>query len=412
MTRNILIVGRRFRGLTDYLTDHGFDYCLLADTALKVPAGARSLPCDFSAESSIIEAVDSIGKSVQIDGVMAIYENYILPAALAAEYLGLPGLPAAAARACTDKELMRELFAKASEPISPDFMVVSSVPELKKFAARHSFPLILKPANLAKSLLVTKSRTMKELLANYRSTAEQIDAVYEKYAPHRQPKLLVEEFLEGSIHSVDAFVGSDGKPQVLEQVVDYQTGYDVGYDDNFHYSRVLPSRLSAKDIAAIRRAATLGCRSLGIKNSPAHIEIILTKDGPKIVEIGARNGGYRERMHSAANGIDITRNAIRLALGESADVQASRHDNCAVLELFPKINGLFERISHQDELMKLPSLAYFNCKAKPGQLVGKSAQGHKMCAAIMLHNSSARQFAKDLEFVNRHVYVVTSESPG
>lgn len=412
MTATILIVGKSFRRLTDYLTEQGFDYRVLADALRQEKPSEKRIACDFSSTESMLETVDSLEKTVHLNGVITIYEKYILPAAKIAEHLNLPGLPVSAAEACTDKDLMRRLFAKSTESISPDFAVVDSVKDIKEFAETHSFPLILKPANLAKSLLVTKNHDLSELLKNYELAASQLDMVYQKYAPNRTPKLLVEEFLEGSIHSVDAFVGADGEPKVLEQVVDYQTGYDVGYDDNFHYSRLLPSKLPVESVAAIRHAASVGCRSLGMKNSPAHIEVILTKNGPKIVEIGARNGGYRERMHSAANGIDIVGNAIRLALGETVDIQAQRNDCCAVLELFPKINGVFSHISRQAELLKLPSLAYFNCKAKPGQQIGKSAQGHKMSAVIMLHSSDKQKFDKDLEFVNRHVYVVTTGAIG
>lgn len=407
MDHNILVVGKLFKRLTTYITNCDCNYYGLIDTASRSLIDSRCVECDFSSEESYLKAAEVLNQTVRIDGVVATYENYILPAAQIAKHLGLPGLPVSAARACTDKEIMRDLFAKAPIHISPDFTVIKSVNELQKFADSHEFPLILKPANLAKSLLVTKNNDLTELLENYETTISQVDEVYRKYAPHRKPKLLVEEFLDGSIHSVDAFIGPDGEPRVLEQVVDYQTGYDIGYDDNFHYSRLLPSKLAPKVIEDIRKVAALGCRSLGMKNSAAHIEIILTKNGPKLVEIGARNGGYRERMHGLANGIDIIGASLDVAVGRQFNISAVRNDPCAVLELFPKFSGEFSHISNQQKLEKLPSLAYFNLKVKPGSLVGKAANGHKMCAVIMLHNQNKEQFKNDLEFVNKHVYVET-----
>lgn len=408
MTQNILIVGKVFRRLTNYLTDHGFEYCVLADSKIAKRLESDGVICDFSNQENYLKAAEKLGKIRKINAVISTYENYILPAAQIAEHLNLPGLPINAAIACTDKQKMRELFANCSENISPEFKVVENIKDLQDFAKKHSFPLILKPANLAKSLLVTKNHDLTELLENYETTISQIDEVYRKYAPHSTPKILIEEFLEGSIHSVDAFIGQDGDPLVLEQVVDYQTGYDVGFDDNFHYSRLLPSKLPQKIINDVRRVAKLGCKSLGMKNTPAHIEIILTKNGPKIVEIGARNGGYRERMHSLANGIDITGTALNVALGKPFNIIAQKNEPCAVLELFPKISGEFSHLSHQQELEKLPSLSYFNLKAKPGEIVGKSSKGHKMCAVITLHNKNTEQFNHDLEFVNKNVYVVTN----
>lgn len=406
---HVLIIGKKFSTLTNYLIENGHKYTFLQDVAAtKFPDKKfkHRIVADFSRKQSLLEVVDSL--TTKPDAVISTYENYILPAAWITEHLGLPGLPVATAEACTDKFLMRTLFATASEKISPDFATVSSTAELYQFAVDHNFPLILKPANLAKSLLVTKSSTMEELLANYEKSVNLLQTTYKKYAPNRQPKLIIEEFLDGSIHSVDAFVDGEGMPTVLEQIVDYQTGYDIGYDDNFHYSRILPSALSADHAAALRHCAVIGIQVLGMKNSAAHVEIIMTKDGPRIVEIGARNGGYRERMHKLANGIDITGIALDVALGKPPIVKVTRNDACAVLELFPSIFGTFAGISHQADLSSLTSLYYANIKAKKGMLVGKSADGYKMCAVIILHNKDKAQFETDLKYINQFVAVVTN----
>ena len=405
---HLLIIGQKFSTLTQYLVDHEHTYTFLQDvTKTKFPDKKfkNRVLADFSSKESLLEAVSTL--KTKPDGVIATYENYILPSAWIAEYLGLPGMPLTAAEACTDKYLMRSLFDKAPEKVSPAFSVVESEDDVRAFAEAHSFPIILKPANLAKSLLVTKNHSLEELLENYKKSMQLIAGIYKKYAANRQPKLIIEEFLEGSIHSVDAFVGSDGEPQVLEQVVDYQTGYDIGFDDNFHYSRLLPSTLSDKDQAALRHCAAVGIKALGMKNSPAHVEIIMTKEGPRIVEIGARNGGYRERMHALANGIDITGAALSLSLGQTPNVTSTRNDSCAVLELFPKVPGVFESLTHYEELQNLASLNYVGVKAKEGNYIGKSADGYKMAAVIILHNQDAAVFKQDLEYINEFVSVKT-----
>jgi len=405
-----LIVGTSFHTLRHYILDHGDEYVVLADlNKVKNPTKKlkRRVVCDFSSESTIFTALKSVTKKHKVDAVIATYENYISAASFIAEQLGLPGIPQSAAKACTDKSLMRTLFAKSRHKISPDFMVVNDFSDIELFVKNHEFPLILKPANLAKSLLVTKNDNLEQLKANYLKTKNSIGDVYNKYAPHQTPKLIIEEFMTGPIFSVDAFVDSSGKPHVLEQVVDYQTGHDIGYDDNFHYSRTVPSKLNKRDIDSIRKTAVWGCQALGMKSSPAHIEIILTKNGPKIVEIGARNGGYRERMHGLANDIDITGNALKTALGQQPDIRSSKNESCAVLELFPKTPGVYAGVENEDKLLKLKSLNYFSVKAKLNDRVGKSSDGHKMCAVIILHNENASQFKKDLDFVNKNVYVAT-----
>ena len=403
----ILIVGREFGGLINRLKEEGHEYIILRDRKLKKLGREQDhyVMGDFSSLETIIDSLS--GLPWQPDAVMVIYENYVLPAAYITDYYELPGMPIAAAEACTDKYIMRSRFAEAPEKISPDFAEVDSLEDVLTFAEAHSFPLIMKPANLAKSLLVTKSSDLEELKANYARTVEHIAAIYEKYAPDRQPKIVIEEFLKGSVHSVDAFVDKDGTPHVMKEIVDYQTGYDVGYDDNFHYSRLLPSKLSADDQQAFLRCAELGCRALGMKSSPAHIEIIMTAAGPRIVEIGARNGGYRERMYRMANGIDLTGNAIKIALGQQPEITAVKNEPVAVLELFPMTPGKFVKLAEEDALSQLPSLEYLSIKPEVGQFIGKSSDGYKMAAVVILHHSDSAQFEKDLDFVNKNVRVIT-----
>jgi len=408
---HILIVGKKFSGLSNKILEKGYTYTVLQDRlATKTPDAKlkNRVVTDFSNIDFILSSVDELNRTKKIDAVITVYESYILPTTQIGQHLGVAHLPIDAAEACTDKFLMRSLFAKAPEKISPGFDIVSSKEDLINFANSHSFPLILKPANLAKSLLVTKSDTLEELLDNYAKSMQNIQSVYQEYAPNRTPKLIVEEYLDGHIHSVDAFIDSEGNPFILNEIVDYQTGYDIGYHDNFHYSRILPSKLSQADQDALRHCAEIGARALGMKNSPAHIEIIVTKDGPRIVEIGARNGGYRERMHRLANDIDILGSALDLALGITPRIVAKSNNPVAVLELFPKNPGNFVGVHNESELRQLPSLEYLSIKPTTGKFVGKAGDGYKMCAVVILANKDTEQFNKDLEFVNSSVFIETA----
>lgn len=405
--KHILIVGREFSSLTNYLEEQGYTYTYLQDIRFakdQAEYNENHIMVDFSDNKFVHEALSQIKKPV--DGVTTIfYENYIVITAWIAKQLGLPGMPIESAEACTDKYLMRQRFSTAPAQISPDFKLITSRQDILDFSSTHSFPLIIKPTNLVKSLLVTKSNSTKELRDNYLKSLDMLDSIYKKYAPNRTPQLLIEEFLEGSIHSVDALVDSNGNPLVLDQVVDYQTGYDIGYDDNFHYSRIIPSKLSLDDQKKLRDCAVMGIKALGMKSSPAHVEIIMTKNGPRIVEIGARTGGYRDRMHSIANGFSLIDACISLAIGEKPSIKTTRNDSVAVLEFFPKFDGIFKDLKHEKELRKLSSTYYVSIKALPGDNIGKSSNGYKAAAIVILHNADKKQFDKDLAYVNKNVFI-------
>lgn len=407
----ILIVGKSFSGVTKRLKSAGHDYIILKDRREAANTGKRLkrvVFADFSSKESILVGVDAI--KLPIDGVLVIYENYVLSAAWIAEHLGLPGMPPAAALACTDKWIMRQALATAPEPLNPDFAIVNSETDLIVFAKNHSFPLMLKPANLVKSLLITKNDGLEELLANYRQMTDVIGQVYATYAQDREPTIIVEEFLKGSMHTVAGFADQHGEPHIVQEVVDLQLAREIGFNDNFLYCRQLPSKLPDATQAALRRTAALGIRALGMKSSPAHVELIMTPDGPRIVEIGARNGGYRERMYDLANGLDLVQESIRIALGAAPVMQATKRDACAVLELFPYQKGVFKGITHLEKVRALPSCTYVSVKAAPGATVGKAADGFKRCAVIMLHSQNHTQLQADLTYINEHVKVVTEQT--
>lgn len=409
--KTVLIVGKNFTGLKSKLIELDYKYIVLKDVKTVKNTNIKlkhTIYANFSNKQSLLKTVDEItSKGQHIDGVITIYENYVKHTAIIAAHLKLPGMPVDAATACTDKYIMRTLFSSARKKISPAFAEISNIKDLIEFADSHSFPLILKPTNLAKSLLVTKNNNLSELKHNYSNTIIKADSVYKKYAPNSQPKIIVEEFMEGPIFSVDAFVDKDGTPHVLANVVDYETGYDIGFDDNFHYSRTIPSKLPDSRIQQIREVAKIGCQALNMQSSPAHIEVILTKNGPMIVEIGARNGGYRDRMHGGANGIDIIGNAIKLCLDELPIIKPTTNYYCSVLELFPKTPGIFTEISNIDALKNLDSLVYFAIKQNIDEYVGKSSDGYKMCAIIILKHNNKKMFYDNLAYINKNIAVIT-----
>ncbi len=213
--------------------------------------------------------------------------------------------------------------------------------------------------------------------------------------------------MEGSVHSVDAFIGQNGEPHILKQIVDYETGYDIGKSENYHYSRRLPSRLPYGVQAQMIEVASEGVKALGMKNSPAHIELILTNAGPKIVEIGARIGGYRTQMHSFANDIDMIAAALDIAEGRPVDIETKTEKCCAVIEIFPDKAGEFVEVSGLEKLLKLPCLIRCRVVPKPGAKVGLSSEGHKASVIVMLGGEDKDSFDKDYDFVKKNVEVIT-----
>ncbi len=337
------------------------------------------IPLDFSGTVPLSEQLKA-HTDITIDGLYCLYENYILAKAEIARFFDLPALSIDAARKSTDKNLMRAAFTAADPRITPRYSVVTSEAEALSFASTATYPLMLKPTNLVKSLLVTRCDNEAELVANFRYAAQSIAGLYEKYHIYgREPQLILEEFITGQLCSVAAIVDQAGKPHFCDGIVGLTTANDIGIQDSYLYERLLPATYEKSLEQQIFSVAEAGIAALGLQSSPAHVELIHNDNKVKIVEIGARTGGYRTDMYLDSYGINLLEQELRVAIGQLPDLTGTWNGYSSVTELFPETEGVFGGITGDYDRA---NFTYFNIKAKPGQPVGPAKQGYKAAAII------------------------------
>ncbi|HSH17846.1 MAG TPA: ATP-grasp domain-containing protein [Candidatus Saccharimonadales bacterium] len=401
------IVGKTFSEFRQYLETRGTTYGIFWDQTLELPqeVTAPVVRLNFSQAETITVQLQEYPELDVSAIIVAGYENYVLPAAYIAAFYGVPGPSPQAALAATDKAVMRQMFLDYDTAISPQYAAVSDWHDVVSFMKNHEFPVVLKPASLMKSLLITKSSSMTELQENYEETARQIQKLYRKYSVGQVPKIIIEEFLEGSMHTVAGFADANGQPLLIPGVVDCITGQQIGHDDNFLYARTLPTRLPAAEQERIMHVAAEGIQALGLRSCPAHVELMLTKTGPKIIEIGARIGGYRPRMYEYAYGIDLQAIMLAIARGEIPQITPTLNRSISVFELFPDTEGPYEALSNEAQLSSLPSLRRLSIKPDKGQIIGRSSRGYKAAAVVILGHDDSAQLQKDSDFIRSQVRV-------
>ncbi|HSH55731.1 MAG TPA: ATP-grasp domain-containing protein [Candidatus Limnocylindrales bacterium] len=403
------IVGKLFPNFSDYLNTHNIPYGVMWDVSLPVPASYNMplIKLDFSHPETLGAQIARISPPAPIRAItVAGYENYVVPAAYIAQALRLTGLTISAAQAATDKLKMRAAFSQSCPHFSSAYSSVESWQDIERFIATNDFPVMLKPASLMKSLLVTRNDSIDQLHTNYKNLYQHLDEMYAKYHVATEPRIIIESFLAGSMHTVAGFVDKTGYSLLIPQIVDCLTAGDIGVRDTYLFSRQLPTTCSTTQQHTIMQAARAGVKALELTNTPVHIEIMLTPAGPKIIEIGARIGGYRARMYQHALGYDLYKAAIDTAYGKSVEVIPQRPACCAALELFPDKQGLFIGIENEHKLQQLPSLRHFSLKCRKGQHIGIASQGYKAAAVIMLVHDSRKQLDLDIQMVRQSVKVL------
>ena len=411
--KNIYVIGKPFLEQTKSLLDMKVVPHILIDKKyLGVKFKGMNLfktvhYLDFSSKKKLLSDLEKL--DLKIDGLICLYENYLVPKAWIENFYGLSGSEAIeVAEDMTDKLRMREKFEKYDSSLNPDFREIKTLSELKSFADSHQFPLILKPANLVKSLLISKSMDWKELEENYERMVKEIDKTYEKYGfSQRKPRIIVEEFMVGTQHSVAGFVDHLGEVFLVGEVVDLVSANNIGINDQHLFARMIPSSLSEKIQKEILEVARKGLKALGLRKSPAHIEIMLTAEGPKIIEIAPRIGGYRAKMYKLIGGADLQKVEVDIQLKKKINLGGSANKFCCVLELFPEKSGIFVEIENWEKLANLKSLFHAKIKSKAGDKVGYAKDGYKSLATITLLHENQKILAKDLEFIRNNIQIIT-----
>lgn len=406
------IVGNVFKDTRNYLEQHKIPYGVIVQKDQPIPQSLRNIPniaqLDFSSAKNLVDT--AVAAKLDPSSILAAgYENYVLPAAILCDYYHVPGLTPHAAHLTTDKSLMRAAFARHDPSITPEFQKVAVWDDIESFMLNHKFPVMLKPTNLMKSLYITKNSSMQELADNFKQLQDYITHRNNKVYTLDPTEIIIEECMDGTMHTVAGFVDETGTAHLYNEIVNCINGQDAGFSDNYIYSRQLPSKLNQSDTHELLRVARAGVAALNLTSTMLHIEMILTASGPKIIEIGARIGGYRTRMYKYASNIDMNAAMIDIASGTIPNfASATLGRSMAVIELFPDTEGPFSGIANEQSLKDIPSLQYFSVKSSTGKLVGRASHGYRAAAVIILGNKDLRQFTKDLDFVRQQVTVETS----
>ena len=378
-------------GVIQAIHTAGYQAGILIDSQLKkknLDEYDKVIEVDYEQIDNELNRLGSL--DLQVAGLLCTYENYIVAKAKLGAFFNVAAPSLESARLATDKSLMRRAFLDEDRSISPDFSTVDTLDQALDFARAHSYPLIIKPTNLVKSLLVLKCDDEQQLIERFTYASETIGQLYEKYKIYdRAPQLIIEEFITGEQYSIAAFVDSNGTPHFCDGIVRLTNAQDIHVDDNYLYSRSLPAHLSDTLTKEMFEVAEKGVRALKMTSVPAHIELMSGPAGTKIIEIGARIGGYRPRMYKYSYGLDLITQEVNLSLNKQPMLAGSFSSYCAVYELFPETEGVFTHISGN---LTVEQLTYYRVTAKEGSLIGPAKNGFKATVIIIVTSNSSEDF--------------------
>ncbi len=311
----------------------------------------------FNVSTIDIEGVTACAKAFKPDGIFTLATDMPMRSiAAAAKALSLPAITPETAVKATDKgEMIRAFEAAGVE--HPWYFILSSPEELEKVLSKIDYPCISKPTDNSGSRGVMLIHNEEELRDAIRYSSEN----------GRSGGVIVEEYLKGNEVSVEVVV-LNGVPHVL-QVTDKLT---TGAPHFVEMGHSQPSRLPEKDILAIKDLASRAALAVGIQNGPAHVEIMLTEKGPRMIELGARMGGDCITTHLVplSTGIDMVASCIRISCGETPDI-TEKYQKGSAIRFFNAPAGVIENIEGAEEARAIPGVKEISFTKGVGDLSGE-----------------------------------------
>jgi biotin carboxylase len=307
---------------------------------------------------------------------------------------------------CGNKLMMRRKFRRYFPDISPKYTAVlgAKKADVEKIKAKVGFPCIVKPASLAASRLVAVCYHAEELQNTLRKTFRGIRSAYRNNSALVEPEVIVEQYLEGIMYSVDGYVDQVGQLTCLPPVW-YKTGQDVGVDDFYTYRHFTPTKLTPEEIAKLNDVAAKGVTALSLRACLVHMEFIKLDEGWKVLEIDARMGGHRDFMYREAFGIPHGLNDLLTRLGQKPIVRKTKKRFSVCYNIFADQSGTIKAIKGLKKVRELESVRILEIVTKVGEKTGLSKDGFKKVVDVFMSNDSRERLLADARRIEKFIKI-------
>ena len=207
-----------------------------------VSMGDNQLTLDLRRPEAAAEAIAALAEERPLDAVVAVDDQGVRVAALAAERLGLSGNPPEAAAATRDKAAMRRALAAAGVP-QPEHRTVGPSDDSAAVAAEVGLPCVVKPLSLSASRGVIRADDPEAAAA----AAARVRAILAEAGEDPEGPLLIERYVPGAEVAVEGLLRA-GSLEPLA-VFDKPDPLEGPYFEETIFTT--PSRLPAEVVAAV-----------------------------------------------------------------------------------------------------------------------------------------------------------------
>jgi biotin carboxylase len=344
--------------------------------------GDRALVVDLADPARSAAVITDLAARRPLDAVVAVDDQGVLVAALAAERLGLRANAPEAVSRTRNKAVMRDRLEEgAPDVLQPSFRVVYRDANVPKIAAELGWPVVIKPVTLSASRGVIRADDP----AAAEAAAARVWAILDADGhPTREP-ILVEQYVPGEEVAVEALLRA-GRLEVLA-IFDKPDPLTGPYFEETLY--VTPSRLPAEVQDGVAAAVAGAASAIGLTEGPIHAEARIDADGrPWILELAARTiGGLCARTLRFAAGVTLEELVLRHALGLPIDPRRETQAAGVMMLPIPRA-GRLAAVHGRDDARAVPGITALEISIAPGRPVQPLPEGDRYLGFVFARASS------------------------
>ncbi|MFT6245442.1 MAG: biotin carboxylase [Salibacteraceae bacterium] len=365
MTKKILIIGAGVEQAPAIQMAKDLGYHVLTSDYNPDAPGMRIADQSFVISTDDKEGNLEVAIQNQINGVMTLCSETAVPVVgYICEKMGLKGFSEDTALKSTNKGSMRIAMEENRVPM-PARAHIDLFSEAEEFTSEHSGPWVLKPSDSSGQRGTNLVSERSKLLESFEEAKE--------YST--DDKVLIDQFVGGQEINVCAVV-KNGEVHVLS-LADRNTLPSPYF--GIAINHIAPPALSTEEIDQVLEVVEGSIKAIGLENGIAYPQIIVSKDGPKLIEIAARiPGGYNREMAMNLSGVDMIKAQILLALDEDFSVQelveSPKHKSSGVKLLtsvdYPELVGAtLKQIEGKEKVLAIPGVQACHFHIQTGDVI-------------------------------------------
>ncbi len=346
--------------------------------------------CD---EDAVLDALRFVQSKKAVDRIEATVEAHIMPIARVREAAGIPGTSVRTAFLCRDKPAMKEVLRAGGVPCAQS-VGASTAAEVREFAERVGYPLILKPRDGAGAAGAARVQCAADL--------EQALGAF-----GQAKSIAVEEYIEGHEGFYDTLtIGGT-------VVHDFASHYYPNVLEAMRTRWISPQLVTTNRIDSepayneLKQMGRKVIELLGIETSATHMEWFSGPKGLKFSEIGCRPPGVLTwDLYNVGNDMDLYREWAMAVCAGRPSQSASRRYAAGLIALRPDRDGNITGYEGLDAIGKAFASHIIDVHLPPeGHPTQPVAAGYMANAWMRLKHENYDELRRMLDLVGQTVKV-------